>query len=367
MRLALASAALTFSFLLSPAALAQTSGGASGTSTQGTGTGGSSDTQSGTGGTGTSQSPSSGSTGGTYSTPPQGTTGTQQPDNTGTGGAGTSNPGMYNTGTGTPDAGGTGGAGNQDMNNPGMGAPDAGGTGGAGSTTQPGTGGSDIDGTGGGTTGSGSTTTPDTSGTGGSGTTNPNDGTSPNMGSHTQASSGTSTNPRGAARATDERAQTRNADALASGKAESPEELTAEVAQLRSDVQRLQRQVNTLQGGHADKSAEQGTGGSGNTSANRGANPDKTVVASVVMSGQVASARQGRVVVRDAESGDLYNLRVGQGTQVLHDGQRVSAEQLRQGTPIQASYNLVANGDSYATRLQVAPTRQPRQAPPTRR
>ncbi|MCP3099852.1 hypothetical protein LZ198_13335 [Myxococcus sp. K15C18031901] len=369
MRLALASAALTFSFLLSPMAHAQSAGGSTGgSSTQGTGgTGSSTDTQSGTGGAGSSQSTNPDSTGGTYSVPPEGTTGTQDQTGSGTGSTGT---------TGGADTTGTGGAGssNPDMNNPSMGdagtgGSDINGTGGAGSggtggSTQPGSGssgGSDINGTGG--AGSGSTTSPDTSGSSGSGSSGsgssgsgssePNNGSSPNMGSSTQASSGTTANPRDAARATDERAQTRNANALASGKAQDPKALTAEVAQLRSDVQRLQRQVNTL---HGDKGANaQGTGGSGATANTSGANPDRTVVASVVMRGQVASSHNGRVVVRDAETGDLYNLRVSQTTQVLHGNQRVAARSLRQGTPVQAAYNLIANGDSYATRLQVTP------------
>ncbi|NTX54923.1 hypothetical protein HR086_26880 [Myxococcus sp. CA039A] len=154
----------------------------------------------------------------------------------------------------------------------------------------------------------------------------------------------------------------------------SPQQLTREVAMLRSDVLRLQRQVNALRGPHSDKK-EEGTGGSGQESLGQstppkqsappepardtGANPEKTVVASVVMRGQVASTSKGRVVVRDAETGDLYNLRVGQNTQVVRNGQRISLESLPQGTAVQAAFSLIADGSTNATRIQVAPSPSP--------
>ncbi|TQF11434.1 hypothetical protein FJV41_34270 [Myxococcus llanfairpwllgwyngyllgogerychwyrndrobwllllantysiliogogogochensis] len=159
----------------------------------------------------------------------------------------------------------------------------------------------------------------------------------------------------------------------------SPKQLTREVAMLRSDVLRLQRQVNALRGPHSDKQDE-GTGGSGQAASGQatsdqstppkqsaspepardtGANPEKTVVANVVMRGQVASTSKGRVVVRDAETGDLYNLRVGQNTQVVRNGQRISLESLPQGTAVQAAFNLIADGSTSATRIQVAPSPSP--------
>ncbi|NVJ26490.1 hypothetical protein HUW62_35250 [Myxococcus sp. AM011] len=152
----------------------------------------------------------------------------------------------------------------------------------------------------------------------------------------------------------------------------SPRQLTREVAMLRSDVLRLQRQVNALRGGHPDQQAE-GTGGSGQAASGQsassapardtGANPEKTVVATVVMSGQVASTSKGRVVVRDSETGDLYNLRVGQNTQVVRDGQRISLDSLPQGTAVQAAFSLIADGSTDATRIQVAPSPSPRPSP----
>lgn len=146
-----------------------------------------------------------------------------------------------------------------------------------------------------------------------------------------------------------------SAEAASSGKKQTPEELTREVAMLRSDVLRLQRQVNGMSA--KQKGATNGTGGSGASSEDNTpkVDPAKTVVANVVMRGQVTSTSPQRIVVRDAETGDLYNLRVGQNTQVLHGGKRIAVQNLREGTSVQASYNLFGDGHSAATRIQVAP------------
>ncbi|WP_338863341.1 hypothetical protein [Myxococcus stipitatus] len=151
-----------------------------------------------------------------------------------------------------------------------------------------------------------------------------------------------------------------SAEAASSGKKQTPEELTREVAMLRSDVLRLQRQVNGLSSKQKGATNDtRGTGGSGPGASSEDntpkVDPAKTVVANVVMRGQVTSTSPQRIVVRDAETGDLYNLRLGQNTQVLHGGKRIEVQNLREGTSVQASYNLFGDGHSAATRIQVEP------------
>ncbi|WP_254623605.1 hypothetical protein [Myxococcus sp. CA033] len=312
MRRALFSAALTFSFLMTPVALAQTAGGGS----------------------------SGGSSAPGMTSPPQ-----NQQGRGVSGDTGTQPPGTYESGSYSPVPQGATGA--EDN----LGTPNT-----------------------------------DYSGTGGSGNTNntpaSNQGAGNDVPSGRAPSTQEGTEPSDAAGD----AHGGSAEAASSGKDLSPKQLTREVAMLRSDVLRLQRQVNALRGPHSDKQDE-GTGGSGQAASGQatsdqstppkqsaspepardtGANPEKTVVASVVMRGQVASTSKGRVVVRDAETGDLYNLRVGQNTQVVRNGQRISLESLPQGTAVQAAFSLIADGSTNATRIQVAPSPSPNPSPRSR-
>jgi hypothetical protein len=125
------------------------------------------------------------------------------------------------------------------------------------------------------------------------------------------------------------------------------------VAELRAQVQELQRQVAALS--RTSGPADTGTGGSGTGGSAPEADPNTTVVASVLMQGQVAAVSENRIQVRDAETGDLYTLLVGDRTRATRNGQRISVRSLPQGTPIQAAFNQLADGDSYATRIQVYP------------
>ncbi|WP_254614138.1 hypothetical protein [Myxococcus sp. CA056] len=315
MRRALFSAALTFSFLMTPVALAQTAGGGS----------------------------SGGSSAPGMTSPPQ-----NQQGRGVSGDTGTQPPGTYESGSYSPVPQGATGA--EDN----LGTPNT-----------------------------------DYSGTGGSGNTNntpaSNQGAG-NQGSGSDVPSGRAPPTQGGTEPSDAAGDAHggSAEAASSGKDLSPQQLTREVAMLRSDVLRLQRQVNALRGPHSDKQDE-GTGGSGQAASGQatsgqatsdqstppkqsaspepardtGADPEKTVVANVVMRGQVASTSKGRVVVRDAETGDLYNLRVGQNTQVVRNGQRISLESLPQGTAVQAAFSLIADGSTNATRIQVAPSPSP--------
>ncbi|MCP3165335.1 hypothetical protein [Myxococcus qinghaiensis] len=360
MRRALFSAALTFSFLMTPVALAQTagSGASGGTSAQGTTP--LPENQQGRGVSGdTSVQPPGTYESGNFSPVPQGATGaednlgTPNTDYSGTGGSGASDPRYTPPSPGTSfvpqssDVGGTAG------------------TGGSGTTTH----------SNGNTATDNNSNVSGTQGTGGSGNTN--NTPAQNQGSGNSVPSGRAPSTSQGTEPTDAAGDAHggSAEAAASGKDLSPRQLTREVAMLRSDVLRLQRQVNALRGGHADKQDE-GTGGSGQTASGQnappeqsassepardtGANPEKTVVASVVMTGQVASTSKGRVVVRDSETGDLYNLRVGQNTQVVRDGQRISLDSLPQGTAVQAAFSLIADGSTDATRIQVTPSPRPR-------
>ncbi|WP_342376733.1 hypothetical protein NVS55_35965 [Myxococcus stipitatus] len=321
MRRALSTAALTFSVLASPLAFAQAAGAGS--------PGMPSHAQQGTGGSGGRYPQEPGAfEPGDYAPTPQGSTGAED------------SAGSPPTGAGSSY--GTGGSGTQ---------------GSAASNEDAGTGGSGADSDASGNTGTRVFVGAD-AGTGGSGT--------PDTTSSTDSGTGGSGAKGERAPATPQGTEPHDAmgdahggsaEAASSGRKQSPEDLTREVAMLRSDVLRLQRQVNGLSA--KQQGAHNGTGGSGADDANKdntsNADPSKTVVANVVMRGQVTSTSAQRIVVRDSETGDLYNLRVGQNTQVLHGGKRIALQNLREGTSVQASYNLFGDGHSAATRIQVAP------------
>ncbi|WP_223759058.1 hypothetical protein [Myxococcus sp. RHSTA-1-4] len=129
-----------------------------------------------------------------------------------------------------------------------------------------------------------------------------------------------------------------------------------EVAQLRAQVQELQRQVATLS--RTGGAAGTGTGGAGTGGSAPAADPDSTVVASVLMQGQVAAVSENRIQVRDAETGGIYTLFVGGKTRATHNGQRISVQSIPEGTQVRATFNQLADGDSYATRIQVYPRRR---------
>ncbi|NOK06144.1 MULTISPECIES: bZIP transcription factor [Myxococcus] len=131
-----------------------------------------------------------------------------------------------------------------------------------------------------------------------------------------------------------------------------PENLEQEVARLRDQVQRLEAEVNTL------RREGTGTGGSGTQATASEADTASTVLASVVMQGRVASVGKDHVVVRDAESGDTFNLFVTNTTRISANGKRVSPQQLSEGTPVQAAFNYIADGDTYATQIRAYPGRR---------
>ncbi|SDD70894.1 hypothetical protein SAMN04488504_102364 [Myxococcus virescens] len=130
------------------------------------------------------------------------------------------------------------------------------------------------------------------------------------------------------------------------------ENLEQEVARLRDQVQRLEAEVNTL------RREGTGTGGSGTQATASDADTGTTVLASVVMQGRVASVGKDHVVVRDAESGDTFNLFVTNTTRISANGKRVSPQQLSEGTPVQAAFNYIADGDTYATQIRAYPGRR---------
>ncbi|MFP2961619.1 hypothetical protein ACLEPN_28395, partial [Myxococcus sp. 1LA] len=130
-----------------------------------------------------------------------------------------------------------------------------------------------------------------------------------------------------------------------------PEDLEHEVARLRDQVQRLEAEVNTL------RREGTGTGGSGTRATTSDADTGSTVLARVVMQGRVASVGKDRVVVRDAETGDTFNLFVTNTTRISANGKRVSPQQLSEGTPVQAAFNYIADGDTYATQIRAYPNR----------
>ncbi|WP_426755337.1 hypothetical protein [Myxococcus sp. Y35] len=122
--------------------------------------------------------------------------------------------------------------------------------------------------------------------------------------------------------------------------------------QLREQVQRLEREVDTL------RRNDTGTGGSGAQATAPEADTESTVLASVVMQGRVTSVGKDHIVVRDAESGDDFNLFVTDTTRISANGRRVSPQQLAEGTRVQAAFNYIADGDTYATQIQAYPRRR---------
>ncbi|WP_238539994.1 hypothetical protein [Corallococcus macrosporus] len=243
----------------------------------------------------------------------------------GTGGPGMNVPSTGTAGTGASDVSGTGGSGVTDTNL---------GTGGSGS---------DVSGTatgGGGTPGAGTDGAVGSTGTGGGSGTTTGAGTGRAATGGAPAGSSTSGTASGA-----------SAEAPAKGSSR-PEDLQQEVARLRDQVQRLEAEVNTL------RREDTGTGGSGTQTAPPDADTDSTVLASVVMQGQVASVGKDHVVVRDAESGDTFNLLVTNTTRISANGKRVPPQQLSEGTPVQAAFNYIADGDTYATQIRTYPNRR---------
>ena len=272
--------------------------------------------------------PSAG-TAGTGQTASSDTTGTFYGSATGAGtGTGGSNPQAGATTSGSAGTG-TGGSGTQ------AGAATSGsaGTGTGGSGTQAGAATSGATDTG--TVGNGTQAGAATSGATDTGT----------VGNGTQAGAATS----GAAGSATPQAANLSGDTTTAARAQQPENLEQEVARLREQVQRLEREVDTLR--------STGTGGSGTQATASDADVGSTVLASVVMQGRVASVGKDRVVVRDAESGDTFNLFVTNTTRISANGRRVSPQQLTEGTPVQAAFNYIADGDTYATQIQAYPSR----------
>jgi len=324
--------------------------------------------------------------------PPAGATrGTHLESGTGGGGQteapasntdGSEERGRYAPSKGTPDMSGTatGGSGTTTGPATGGGSATATGSGGttAGTTTGDGasgtttggggtTAGATTGGAGGGGTatgGGGTTAGAMTGGAGGSGNTTGDGGTTGGRGvtSPGPATGGTAGGP---SRATEQETSTGGSGAASGSTAQTPpagtaepqatgaarpENLEQEVARLREEVQRLEREVDSLQ------RTNTGTGGSGTEAAAPRADTASTVLASVVMEGQVASVGKDHIVVRDAESGGTFNLLVTNTTRISANGKRVSPQQLSAGTPVQAAFNYIADGDTYATRIQAYPT-----------
>ncbi len=350
MRRAITHAALTFSLLSSSAGLAQATGGGS---AAGTASGGAQGTYyepgnftpppqltpSNSGGTpmGTIETntgaeppaaPPAGATRGNLLEPATGGSGQQGTPAANVGGIG-------GAGVNAPSAGtaGTGQTASSDTTGTFYGSATGAGTGTGGSNPQAGATTSGSAGTG--TGGSGTQAGAATSGATDTGT----------VGNGTQAGAATS----GAAGSATPQAANLSGDTTTAARAQQPENLEQEVARLREQVQRLEREVDTLR--------STGTGGSGTQATASDADVGSTVLASVVMQGRVASVGKDRVVVRDAESGDTFNLFVTNTTRISANGRRVSPQQLTEGTPVQAAFNYIADGDTYATQIQAYPSR----------
>jgi hypothetical protein len=70
---------------------------------------------------------------------------------------------------------------------------------------------------------------------------------------------------------------------------------------------------------------------------------ERVVVANVEFGGRLQQVSEDRVVVRDLD-GNLYEAQVEEGSRLLRSGEAVTAEQLRQGTDVRASLDLVEGG-----------------------
>lgn len=77
----------------------------------------------------------------------------------------------------------------------------------------------------------------------------------------------------------------------------------------------------------------------------------RVVIATGTVDGRITRVDRGALHVRDGE-GNVYQLRIDKRSRGLRQGQRVPVQQLEEGTPVRASFDLVGGG-SFARDIEV--------------
>jgi hypothetical protein len=227
---------------------------------------------------------------------------------------------------------------------------------------------------------SGATTFGTPSGVGGSGTSGTSDTQAPGMAGGTGA-------------ATPEAGQTTGG--ASTGLVELPQsvlQLQQEVAQVKQDVAQLRAQLESLnanmgvggsgQAGVAPSGAQAGTSdtqapapgvtdqravagstppgtppraGTAQETGARGTPPPSYAVVNAIYTGTVRSVSNGRLELLDDE-GKPFTVELGDRTRVLRNGQRISAQELKQGTRVRATVDMLS-GRNQATEVTTLPAR----------
>ncbi|WP_224247585.1 hypothetical protein [Hyalangium gracile] len=210
-----------------------------------------------------------------------------------------------------------------------------------------------------GTTGTSDTSDPGTVGTGGAGT-----------------ASGTGTAATGTAQTT---------GGAGPGVAELPlsvMQLQQEVAQVRQDVAQLREQLESMnqnmgvggsgQAGTSDTQAPAASGttpqdmvrtppdeplraGTAQETGARSTPDTGEAVVNAIYTGTVRSVANGRLVLLD-DAGQSFTVELGQRTRILRNGQRISAQDLKQGTRVRATVDMLA-GHNQAMEVTTLPAR----------
>ncbi|WP_224369180.1 hypothetical protein [Hyalangium versicolor] len=157
-----------------------------------------------------------------------------------------------------------------------------------------------------------------------------------------------------------------------------------DVAQLRSEVERLNANMavggsgqagvdaNSPQGNPLQDTEGSATGGSGTQSTAGGTPPGTPLragtaaetgassapssgeaVVTAIYTGTVRSVSSGRLILRD-EDGKDFTVQLGDKTRVLRNGQRISAQELKQGTRVRATVDMLS-GHNQATEVRTLP------------
>ena len=145
--------------------------------------------------------------------------------------------------------------------------------------------------------------------------------------------------------------------------------MSQELAQVRAELTDLRASMGVGGSGQAGMQAEgTGTGGSGTqgTTANqgntargtgntaRGTQDPGAAVVNAIYTGTVRSVSASQLVLLD-EEGQSFTVELGERTRVLRDGERITARQLKKGTRVRATVDMLA-GTNKAMEIVTLPS-----------
>ncbi len=122
----------------------------------------------------------------------------------------------------------------------------------------------------------------------------------------------------------------------------SPAELRQSVLQLQSEVAQMRQELAQVRAELANMTANTGVGGSGS-------------VVNALYTGKVRSVSSTQLVLLD-EGGQPFTVELSAQTRFISNGQRISAQQLKQGTRVRATVDLLS-GRNHATEVTTLPER----------